>query len=126
MVTAIAPAYSDFDMGRKGSAYNLAPVVPGTLGAFIRDRRIRLMNNMPQAEFAALVGDGMSPEDVSQLERGRVGLPKPPRMIALARALGVHVCDLYVEAGFPEFGERGRGGFTREIVRDDDEAAASA
>lgn len=125
MVTVIAPAYSALDMARTGRAYNLAPTIPGTLGAFIRHQRWDV-RRMSQADFAALVDDGMSPEDVSQLERGKVGLPKPPRMIALARALEMHVCDLYVAAGYPEFGEQQRRGYTRTIVRDEDDEAASA
>jgi transcriptional regulator with XRE-family HTH domain len=46
----------------------------------------------------------MTASEISNIELGRRGLPKPPRMIAIARAFGVHVCDLYVAAGFPEFG----------------------
>jgi transcriptional regulator with XRE-family HTH domain len=124
MVTVIAPAYSALDMVRRGKAYNLAPTVPGTLGAFIRDRRDGL--GMTQEDFADRVDDGMTPGDVSQLERGKVGLPKPRRMIALANALQMHVCDLYVAAGFPEFGERERRGYTRTVVNGDEEEAASA
>lgn len=104
MVTATVLAYPRFDMARRRQAYNKVPTDPGTLGAFVREMREAM--GLSQEEFAALVGDNMGPTDVSQLERGKVGLPKPPRMIAIARALSLPVVELYVAAGFPEFREQ--------------------
>jgi transcriptional regulator with XRE-family HTH domain len=100
MAEALLIPYAPF-MPRKGGAYNQRPTVPGTLGHFIRVQREA--RGWSQPEFADHVDDGMIASDVSNLERGRVGLPEPSRMVKIARALGMHVCDLYVEAGFPEF-----------------------
>lgn len=102
MVAELARPYSTVDMVRL-RAYNVAPTVPGSFGDFIRQSRDAEL--WSQEEFAARVGDGMSAADVSQLERGKVALPKPPRMIALARALRRPVVELYVAAGYPEFCE---------------------
>lgn len=102
MVVDLIPHYAAVEMARR-QAYNKTPTSPGTLGEFVRASRESA--GLSQEEFASLVGDGMSASDVSQLERGKVGLPKPPRMIALAKALKVWVVDLYVAAGFPEFRE---------------------
>lgn len=102
MVLQVPAAYPLLDMERKKRAYNKSETAPGSFGDYIRRMREEELN-LTQPEFAALVGDNMDASDVSQLERGKVGLPKPPRMIALARALGVPVVTLYVEAGYPEF-----------------------
>lgn len=115
-----APYYRP--MPKTRPAYNQAePTTP--LGKFIRQARDARQWGQEDVAFAA----GMTASEVSNIENGRRGLPKPPRMIALARAFGVHVCDLYVAAGFPEFGERQRhSGFTETIVPSDDETAAQA
>lgn len=102
MVLQLPAAYPLLDMERKRKAYNRSETVPGSFGDFIRRMREEELG-LTQPEFAALVGDSMDASDVSQLERGRVGLPKPPRMIALAQALDMPVAALYVEAGYPEF-----------------------
>jgi transcriptional regulator with XRE-family HTH domain len=104
MAEALLVPYAEFAMARTRRAYNEKPTTPGTFGHFIRNERDA--RSWSQEEFAAAVGDGMAGSDVSNLERGRVGLPEPSRMIAIARALGRAVADLYVEAGYPEFAER--------------------
>jgi transcriptional regulator with XRE-family HTH domain len=86
------------------------------LGKFIRDERDR--RGWSQEELAARAD--MAASELSNVERGARGLPKPPRMIAIARALNMHVSELYVVAGFPEFGGR----YTRTVepnVRADEE-----
>jgi transcriptional regulator with XRE-family HTH domain len=101
MVLASPATYPTLMMGRRRPAYNKSDVEPGSFGEFIRHMREDVLN-LTQPDFAALVDDNMDPSDVSQLERGKVGLPKPPRMIALARALGMPPAALYAEAGYPE------------------------
>jgi transcriptional regulator with XRE-family HTH domain len=102
MVAELARPYPAMDMVRL-KAYNISPTVPGSFGDWIR--QLRDAELWSQEEFAARVNDGMTAADVSQLERGKVALPKPPRMIALARALRRPVVELYVAAGYPEFCE---------------------
>jgi transcriptional regulator with XRE-family HTH domain len=112
-----APYYRP--MPKTRPAYNQAE--PTTLlGKFIRAARDRA--DWSQEDVAARAGDGMTASEISNIELGRRGLPKPPRMIALARAFGMHVCDLYVAAGYPEFGEQERHGNTRTV----EEEVASA
>lgn len=101
------------DMARL-RAYNVVPTIPGTFGDWIRQSRDAEV--WSQEEFAARVGDGMTAADVSQLERSKVALPKPPRMIALARALRRPVVELYAAAGYPEFCE---GIFNWALCMDD-------
>lgn len=113
MVLQLPAPYSVFAMPVRRRAYNRSDTEPGTLGDFIRRMREDELN-LTQPQFAALVDDNMDASDVSQLERGKVGLPKPPRMIALANALGIPVVALYAEAGFPEFLEGIPAQFFRE------------
>lgn len=114
MALQLPAPYPLLAMERKRKAYNRSETVPGTFGHWLRRVREDELH-LTQSEFAALVGDNMDPSDVSQLERGRVGLPEPPRMIALARALDMPVPALYAEAGFPEFVEGLPSQFFREL-----------
>lgn len=105
-----APYYRP--MPKTRPAYNQGEPTT-TLGRFIRDERDR--RGWSQEDVAALAGDSMTASEVSNIELGRRGLPKPLRMIAIARAFGMHVCDLYVAAGYPEFEEQERRGYTRTV-----------
>jgi transcriptional regulator with XRE-family HTH domain len=97
-------------MPKSRPAYNQGEPTTA-LGRFIRAERDR--RGWGQEDVAELAGEGMTASEISNIELGRRGLPKPPRMIAIARAFGVHVCDLYVAAGFPEFGAY--RGFERRV-----------
>jgi len=103
-------------------AYNEAePKTP--LGKFIRAERNR--RGWGQEDVAALAGDNMTASEVSNIERGTRQLPDPPRMIAIAQAFSMHVCDLYVAAGFPEFAGQERRGYTRRIVEEEEEGTSA-
>jgi transcriptional regulator with XRE-family HTH domain len=71
--------------------------MPSTLGAFIRHRREQL--GLSQLELAERAGHGTKQEHVSRLERGRVTLPRWPRLLALADALEVTPGELLLQAG---------------------------
>ena len=87
-------------MPKKRPATNLAPAKT-PLGRFVRDQRDA--RGWSQDELADRAGANLTFTNISNIERGKVGLPDPPAMIGLARALGVHPCELYVHAGYPEF-----------------------
>lgn len=100
MVLAPPPPYYR-PMPKMRPAYNEAEPTTA-LGRFMRDERGR-RGGWSQEDLAALAG--MTASEVSNIERGTRGLPKPPRMIAIARAFGIPVVELYAVAGFPEFME---------------------
>lgn len=91
---------------RKREPTNLVePKTP--LGRFVRDERKR-QGNWSQDELAARA-NASNPDlsltftSISNIERGKTTLPDPPIMIGIAKAFGMHVCELYVHAGFPAF-----------------------
>lgn len=93
-----APYYRS--MPKRREATNLAPV--GTqLGRFVREQRDA--RGWSQDELAARAGANMTFTSISNIERGKTILPDPPAMIGIAEAFDMHVCDLYVAAGYPEF-----------------------
>jgi len=74
----------------------------GTLGAAVRERRSEL--RLSQQEFAERVGGNMTQSDVSQLERGRVKLPRKGRLDAIASALGLSSGELLARSGWTDAG----------------------
>lgn len=75
--------------------------IPATLGAVIRRRRMELGWN--QEELAARAsggGDEVRQSDISRLECGRVGLPRRPRLLRIASALGLAPGDLLARSGW--------------------------
>jgi transcriptional regulator with XRE-family HTH domain len=121
MAQTYPAAYAPFAMA-KGRRYNERPTVPGTFGHFLRAERDA--RNWSQEALADAVGDGMSGADVSNIERGKIEVPTIRRMIAIARALDMPVTALYVAAGYPEFGEHSRRGYSRTIVEDEQHRAS--
>ena len=87
-------------MPKRREATNLAPAIT-PLGRFVREQRDAC--GWSQDELAARAGANMTFTSISNIERGKVGLPDPPAMIGLAEAFGMHVSDLYVAAGYPQF-----------------------
>ena len=67
------------------------------LGAFIRQRRIRL--HLTQSQLAERLG--WSQERISILENGKYGVPSLPALVRLAEALGVPVLALVEVLGYP-------------------------
>lgn len=103
MVLALqAPYYRP--MPKKRPATNLAPAKTA-LGRFVREQRDA--RGWSQDELAARAGANLTFTNISNIERGKVGLPDPPAMIGIASAFGMHVADLYVKAGFPDFAMSG-------------------
>jgi transcriptional regulator with XRE-family HTH domain len=117
----VAPLLYPRPMPKSRPAYNEREPTTA-LGRFIRAARDR--RGWGQEDVAAAAGDSMTASEVSNIELGRRGLPKPPRMIAIARAFDMHVCDLYVAAGYPEFGEHSRRGYSRTVVEDEQHRAS--
>jgi transcriptional regulator with XRE-family HTH domain len=113
-------------MPKKREPTNLVePKTP--LGRFVRDERGR-QGDWSQDELAARA-NATNPElsltftSISNIERGKTVLPDPPVMIGIAQAFGMHVCDLYVAAGYSEFGAY--GSYSRRIEDDDAEAVSA-
>jgi transcriptional regulator with XRE-family HTH domain len=120
MVVASPPPYYR-PMPKTRPAYNQAePTTP--LGKFIRAQRDH--RGWGQEDVAAAAGGNLTASEVSNIERGQRGLPLPPRMIAIARAFDMHVCELYVAAGYPEFGEHSRRTYSRTVVEDEQHRAS--
>lgn len=76
------------------------PRLARTLGEAIRARRLEL--GLSQEEFAARVGDGMGQSGVSQLERGKVGLPRRRRLESIATALDLPMGELLARSGWAD------------------------
>jgi len=74
--------------GRSGSTVGRHP----SLGTVIRTRRLEL--GLTQEQLAELIGDGVIQADVSRLELDRIGLPRRPRLKAIAAALGLPIGEL--------------------------------
>jgi transcriptional regulator with XRE-family HTH domain len=68
------------------------------LGAYIRERRIEL--GLSQEQLAERIGATKVQSDISRLERGRVSLPRPSVLMALAAALEVPVGNLLIASGW--------------------------
>lgn len=67
------------------------------LGAYIRAKRESPQVGMSQTELAARAN--MTKGHVSEIERGKIGLPGPEVRRQLAKALGVTHLDLLIAAG---------------------------
>lgn len=107
-MVATIPAPYAADVARKRPAYNSEEPIPGSLGDYVRRRRLDL--SMSQQDLADRMVDHnakVDQSDISKLEVPGTKLPRPPRMRALALALNVSIGRLYKEAGFPDHADIG-------------------
>lgn len=74
-----------------------------SLGQFIRQRRQQL--GLTQEKLAERVGDKVTQAEISRLERGKVALPRRPRMQQLAVALEVPLGVLLARLGWTGSGD---------------------
>lgn len=104
MVSAIPAVYARPVMPRGRSTYNEKEPEAGTFGYWVFHRRWRQLG-MTQDELAARIaelGGKMKQGDISDLELGKTGEPRRPRMLVLSRALEVSLETLYDWLDHPE------------------------
>lgn len=104
MVSTIPAVYDPRAMPRGRSTYNQDEPEPGTFGYCVFYRRWRVLG-VTQEELAARVrelGGKVKQGDISDLEHGKVGEPRRPRMRLFAQALRVSVDTLYAWRDNPD------------------------
>lgn len=77
---------------------------PRTLAARVKE--LREGKNLTQEQLSEAVG--MSQEWASNIETGKIKLPRTATLDRLAKVLGVSTADLYIAAGVARTGEEGR------------------
>lgn len=73
---------------------------PSTLGKVVRARRQEL--GLTQEALAELLGEKVGQNYISQLERGKVQLPRRPRLELIARALDLALSELLARSGWAD------------------------
>jgi transcriptional regulator with XRE-family HTH domain len=71
-----------------------------TLGRTIRALRLAHRPGMTQADLADAIGGAMTQADVSNLELGKVALPRRPRLERIAAVFGVTLGELLAHSGW--------------------------
>jgi transcriptional regulator with XRE-family HTH domain len=106
IVTGAGYGYREVDV-LKEQDIRLLPGTDGTqrsaafvssIGYVVRARRLEL--GLTQEQLAEKIGGQVTQADVSRLERGRVGLPRRPRLESIARALDLPVGELLLRSGW--------------------------